>query len=311
MSDLLDEPIGDPDGRAEPAAPAGQRPRRPVMPPDPGGLGRPGASGKLSGDLRQRPNPLARRRRIRQAAARLFAEHGASAIGLERVAEAAELDRKVPQRLFGGRHILLAELLSEHLEALNAAICAAHDAHAAHAPEARLEALVRAYLDAVAAAPNEHRTFLFCAHLVMAQRREAVLLRHSLILETVAAELGLAVPALADRPEAAEPLLATVRALLDDRSCWPSPPEPEARRRHARRIAGMLLAAARAEAAGDWPALGTARPPLARPGRLQVDCRQARARLRELLDAAIAGAEVVITRQGRPAARVVGCGDGG
>ncbi len=88
-------------------------------------------------------------------------------------------------------------MLSQHLLGLNEAIGTAFDTHQAGAD--RLEAVVAAWLDHVAAEPNEHRTLLFSAHLPPSEQREAVVLKHRVLLETALLALSGAVPGLAER----------------------------------------------------------------------------------------------------------------
>ena len=205
------------------------------------------------------------------------------------------------QGYYANRRDLLLDMLDEHLFELNEAVGAAFDARPAG--PSRLEAVVAAWLDHVAADPHAHRTLHFSAHLLPPEQREAVSLKHRICLETAYLALTGAAPALAERPDLTEPLLGTMRALLDDLTTWPEPDSPEDRTRRARRITGMLLAAASAETQGAWPALAPAEPAPQR-----VECSQARARFKELLDAVSAGANVTITRHGRPAVRLVRAG---
>ncbi len=252
------------------------------------------------------PIALARKQRVRETAARLFAEHGVEAVGLTRISDAAGLARPVAGQFYRGRQDLLAELLLDHLDRLTKAVCSAQDSHADAAPEVLVEVLVRAWLECVAAEPDQHRALIVNAHCLDGPARERAALRHLLVLETVYGALAAAVPGLADRAEAMAPLLATLRALLSDPWVWHERPDRPQRLAAARRIAGMMLAAARAQASGAWEALGRVEGAAPWRGRLTLECRDARARMRELLDAAEAGAEVVITRRGRISARVVG-----
>ncbi len=76
------------------------------------------------------------------------------------------------------------------------------------------------------------------------------------------------------------------------------------RQRDARRLAGMLLAAARAETEGAWPLLGGTSG-AASNRVIAVDIRAARARFSELLKAAERGADITILRRTRRVARLV------
>lgn len=244
------------------------------------------------------------RQRQRAAAAQLFAERG-TGIPLSIIRTAAGATAAWGPGTYLSTADLLADLLTDHLLALSAAVAAAQDAAAHLPPEALLERLIRAYLDAVAAAPHAHRAFLFCTHHLPEEQRRALDLRLRIVIETMQAALAAAVPALAANPEAPLLLFPTIRAVLSDPFGWPVPPEAAQRQADGRRLAGMLIAAAEAEATGVWPRLG--RVAGAEPGLdpIALTCRRARARFRDVLRAAEAGADVTITRRGKPVARVL------
>jgi len=178
------------------------------------------------------PHRLRMKLLIRKQAARLFAEHGGGEVGLRRVAEATGTSEPALRRYYLTCRDLLADVLSEHLSGLNETIGAAFDARPPG--PARLEAVVAAWLDHVATEPHAHRTLLFSAHLLPPEQREAVTLKHRILVETAYLALTGAVPALAERPDLTEPLLGTLRALLDDPTTWPEPDAPEGRARRAR-----------------------------------------------------------------------------
>ncbi|HJS86143.1 MAG TPA: TetR/AcrR family transcriptional regulator, partial [Acetobacteraceae bacterium] len=175
---------------------------------------------------------------IRKEGARLFAEYGVGAVGLGRVADALGMSKAALQGYYANRRDLLLDMLDEHLFELNEAVGAAFDARPAG--PSRLEAVVAAWLDHVAADPHAHRTLHFSAHLLPPEQREAVSLKHRICLETAYLALTGAAPALAERPDLTEPLLGTMRALLDDPTTWPEPESLEDRTRRARRATGMM-----------------------------------------------------------------------
>ncbi len=222
------------------------------------------------------------RRMIRKEAARLFAEYGVGAVGILRVADAVRLTDTAVRRYYAGRRDLLLDVLSEYPSSLNEAISTAFDM--SQAGPARLEAVIAAWLDHVAAETHEHRTLLFFAHLLPAEQRDAVALKHRILLETAYLAPTGAVPALAERPDLTEELPGTIRALLDDPTTWPEPEPQDDRSRRARRITGMLIAAASAETEGAWPRIGPTEA-VSAPRRL-VECSHVRARSKEL-DASI------------------------
>jgi hypothetical protein len=200
---------------------------------------------------------------------------------------------------------LLADALSEHLHRLNHAVAAAEARTAALRPEARLEQLILAWSDTAAAAPDAHRVFLLCAHAVPPDTQQTLETYRRLAIERMEAALAAAVPALAARPEAALALYPLIRLLLSDPHAWPAPPDAEQRQSAARRLAGMLIAAAEAEATGHWPRLGAATGPAQNEPPPTLTAHQARANWSALLHDVGLGREFLITRHGHPAARLV------
>ncbi len=241
---------------------------------------------------------------MRAAAARLFARYSPTAVGLGSVAQAAGMGWRGADSLYSSRDDLLADLLIEHVIALTEAVGAACEADAA--PQVRLEAMVRAWLDHVALHPDAHRCLLAAVHLLPERWQGSVQVRCRIVLELMMDALAAAVPGLAGRTEAMASLQGSLAAALNDGGFWPDPPEAAVRARLARRIAGMLLAAGAAELAGAWPVLGRVATEAGRS--VAIASREARRRLPAVLDWAAAGTEVVITRRGKRVARVVAAG---
>ncbi len=258
------------------------------------------------GKVAKRPLPVTEhgtltREAIREHAAELFASFGVGAVGLSRVADFAHVGNGAVRRHYATRADLLADVLEHHVFGLFDRVMAA--AEAAEPGAARLEAVVFAWLDHLAREPHAHRTFLTSVHLTEQEWRAMLLGRVLFLLNTVVDAVANSVPGLADRPEARPPLLKTAQTLLCDPAIWPHPPNAQERRNDARRLTGLLLAAAQAELVGEWPALGPTAAPLLSPR--TVDSWQARSRFKELLEDVRAGQEVIITRYGRPAAKLI------
>ncbi|HET6182860.1 MAG TPA: type II toxin-antitoxin system prevent-host-death family antitoxin [Acetobacteraceae bacterium] len=246
---------------------------------------------------------LAERDRMRAAAARLLAVHGPE-VTLTRIRVEAKV-HSTAAGTYTTLHHLMADLFSQHFAALGAAVAKAEDDQPGLAPEALLERLILAWLEGVAAAPETHRAYLLCAHALAEEHRRSIELRRRIAIEQMHAALAAAVPELAARPEAPDLFFPLFRLLLSDFHAWPASEASEAPAARARRIAGMLIAAAEAEARGNWLRLGP--PGGLAPGRApaSVSANRARARFAVVLGAAAAGHEVLITRHNRPAARVV------
>ncbi|MEO8715158.1 MAG: hypothetical protein ABI369_09105 [Acetobacteraceae bacterium] len=251
-----------------------------------------------------------RKHAICAAAAPLFAAEGLEAISFTRLTTAAGMQPGTVANLYASCHEVLADVIDTHLLDLTREVGAAHDAaHASEmAPVRRLEVVVRAFLDAVATRPDEHRAFLFCVHALPERERESILLRYQIVLEMVRDVLVAGTHGLEADTAACETLLGTIRTMLSDPWRWPRPHGPEQRRAEARALTGMLLAMARALAAGTWPNLGGvagADPPIRL---ISIDLSAARTRFSEMVKAAELGADIALTRRGRCVARVVGAG---
>lgn len=251
-----------------------------------------------------------RRREIWRASAALFATEGANAATLGRLAVAGGMHPTTLGRIYPTAEAVLEAVLDAFITDLNTEVGAAHDA--AHAPDAdtaperRLEAVVAGFIEAVTRNEDAYRSFLFCVHHLEERERNSLLLRYQVILESIRDLLAAAVPALAENAGASETLLGTIRALLSDPWRWRSPRGPEERQAEARRVAGLLLAAATAETTGVWPALGTIAGNRTGLKSLTIGVRSARARFSEMLKAAEHGIDITLTRHGKRVARMVG-----
>jgi len=250
-----------------------------------------------------------RQREICRAGAAFFATEGADAT-LGRLAFAGGMHPTTLCRLYPTVEAVLEAVLDAFITDLNIEVGAAHDA--AHAPDAdpaperRLEAVVAGFIEAVTRNEDAYRSFLFCVHRLEERQRNSLLLRYQVILEAIRDLLAAIVPALAENAVAGETLLGTIRALLSDPWRWRSPQGPEERRAEARRVAGLLLAAATAETTGVWPALGTIAGNRTGLKSLTIGVRSARARFSEMLKAAEFGMDITLTRHGKRVARMVG-----
>jgi AcrR family transcriptional regulator len=274
------------------------------------GLGAPGSLDYMPQEAKPRPKakPEAwavmeeKRRRVREAAAVLFADRGPTGVSRRQVADAARMAGAAVERLYVSEADLLGDVVGEFVHGLSLAVCGAFDAGERLGPLVRLEAVVRAWLDYVAARRAGNRAFLLGMTRLPERHRERVVERYRTVVDTVAEALQGAVPEL---KAVSEGLRETIRGLLTDVSDWRAGPGPEARAEAARRIAGMLLAAGTAEAWGEWVGLGPVRGVRAEGTRV-VEYGEARARFSDVLNYVAAGGELVVRRRGRLVAKVVG-----
>ena len=244
----------------------------------------------------------ARRRRVRDAAAVLFAEHGPRGVSRRQAADAARMHRTWGERLYASDADLLGDVLADFVYGLAPRVHASFDAAAEFGPVGRLEAVVRAWLDYVAEHAAASRAFLLGLPQAETEQRERLTLKYWSVMETVADALRGAVPGL---ETVSEGLKETMRGLLSDAWSWAWECGREARGAMARRIAGMLMVAGGVEARGEWPGLGPIGG-IGPMGQRVVACQEARARFSDLIDYVVAGGEMTVLRHGRAVAKVVG-----
>jgi AcrR family transcriptional regulator len=104
---------------------------------------------------RERADAARNRRRILDAAAQLFADHGVDGVSLDAVAAAAGVGKGTVFRRFGDKSGLAAALLDERERALQEAILCGPPPLGPGAPApVRVVAFVRAYLEYALAAPE-------------------------------------------------------------------------------------------------------------------------------------------------------------
>jgi AcrR family transcriptional regulator len=250
-----------------------------------------------------------RRRRVRRAAAVLFAERGPRGVSRRQAADAARMSGAQVERMYVSDEALLGDVLTEFVYGLAPPVHAAFDAGGKFGPAGRLEAVIRAWLDYTAEHTAASRAFVLGLGQVEAELRESLTLKYWSVVETVTEALQAAVPEL---KTVSEGLKATMRGLLHHAWSWPRGCELDERGATARRIAGVLMAAGQAEARGDWPGLGPVQG-VGRMGHRAMTCKEARARFSDLTDFVVAGGEVTVLRHGRAVTKVVGVvgqGDG-
>jgi AcrR family transcriptional regulator len=201
------------------------------------------------------PGVVAKKQRMKQVAARLFAERGLAAVGLTQVSQAANLPTGTTKYYFRNRDDMLTEILFDHVVALTGRVGAAHDATAEADPATRLAALVQAFHDGVLAAPDAHRALLFSVMLLPAEPQRSVKGRYRALLEIFVETLGQVAPGLA--PSAlTTSLLPALERLLSGVVFWGGADADAVDPHYPRMVTAMMLAAAHAlVSSGAMPAL--------------------------------------------------------
>ncbi len=170
------------------------------------GLGAPGSLDYMPQEDGAKPRPKAKpeswevmeekRRRVREAAAVLFADRGPTGVSRRQVADAARMAGAAVERLYLSEADLLGDVLGEFVHGLSLAVCGAFDTGERLGPLGRLEAVVRAWLDYVAARRAANRAFLLGMTHLEERHRGRVLERYRTVVDTVAEALQAAVPEL-------------------------------------------------------------------------------------------------------------------
>ncbi len=273
------------------------------------GLGAPGSLKYGQREQPEKPESWAaeqeRRAKVLKAAARLFAERG-TGVTRRQASDLAGVNHGATDRWYLSDADLLGDVLADFVYGLAGAVFAAFDAGALIGAAGRLEMVVRAWLDYVAAEPAGHRVFLWCLHGAGEAHREQVRMKFESVMETVSEAVRDVVPELG---EISEGLARVMRAVLCDPWAWPEGLLPDQRGPVARLIAGMLVAAGTAAAWGDMAGFGPLRG-VRESGRRVVDSAAVRTRFSDLLDYVAAGGEVTIRRYGRVVGKVVPAGLG-
>ncbi len=206
---------------------------------------------------RPRQSTVQKRLRVLEAATLLWAEQGMSGHSVRALAQQAGVAATTVNYVLGNRHELLAEILGEHVAALSSRVYAAMDASVAAAPAVRLEALLMAYLEGVAAAPHAHFLLQHALSSLAPRGREVVRSCYRNLLSLLGEPLVQLVPE-AKGSLAAALALAALGA-VGDALLWFEPAEGMAVPTTARRLATMLLAAVGSEV-GAGPRLGCGGP---------------------------------------------------
>lgn len=208
-----------------------------------------------------------KRRRVLQTAKLIWAERGIMSDSIRTLAQEAGVSHTRLYTLMGTREDVLAEIITEHVIAVSARVCAASDATAAARPEERLEAMVTAFLNGVAQEPHAHFLLQHGLCAMTPSGRDLVKLRYGILLELLGKPLMQLAPVPVQGGVLVEDKLATALALAalgaaGDALLWFDPNQELDVAETARRLTLMMLAAVEStEKLG--PRAGCGRPTLA------------------------------------------------
>ncbi|HTB48326.1 MAG TPA: TetR/AcrR family transcriptional regulator [Acetobacteraceae bacterium] len=213
-----------------------------------------------------------KRRRLRDSASVLWAEQGMTACTVRGIALGAGVPHTMVFNLVGARDDVLAEIMLEHVITLSQQVRAAARQTSEASPPQRLEAMLTAYLDGIAASPHAHMLLHNALCVLPAASREAVRRRYRMLLDLLAQPLVLLAPSVGDT--LAAELALTAVGSVSDALLWVDPAARYEVAVTVRRLTAMLLAAVRsAEGLGPQPGRGGPAQDCAQPW-LHGDARQ-------------------------------------
>ncbi len=218
---------------------------------------RTGRSMAAPGRYRPQRATVQTRLRILEAATLLWASHGMNGIGVRSLARQIGVTETMINYVLGNRDELLAEILVAHLNGLRRRVRAAAATDEAAPPRLRLEALLAAYLEGAAAAPQAHFLLQHALGVMSPHGREMVRARYRALLELLGEPLMQLVPEAKGSGIAALVLAAVGSA--GDALLWFEPAAEIEVPATARRLATMLLAGVGSEM-GVGPRLGCGGP---------------------------------------------------
>lgn len=192
------------------------------------------------------PEWLRTRRQIRRAAARLIGERGVLRATPRAILRAAGLPGIALSQCYPTREVLLADIMSHHLDGLTCWVIAARDAAIEEGSAAQMEAMIGAFLASALAERNEHRLLLRAADLLSLADQEQVRLR----CNGLAALFGDALAETVPNASAPAVKLASM-TLLSALSCavlWFDPDGRVGVNGYARMLVGMAVEGARESA---------------------------------------------------------------
>ena len=202
-----------------------------------------------------RPETEDKRRNIRRAAAALFVERGLLEVSMSMLAKRSRIVPSSMTYFYNGRQELLADIVTEHLYALNQAVCDAFDATATAAPRARLEAMLRAFLDTALAEQDAHILSIHALCGLTERDRESVRLRWRILFETIAEPLAAFAPGAEADPRPGAMVAMAVASSVANVMLWFDDAEDMDRAEHASRLAGMMVAGAKGALAASCDSL--------------------------------------------------------
>jgi hypothetical protein len=157
--------------------------------------------------------------------------------------QAARRSKRLPPSADG----LFGDILSTHMRGLTDAVSGALHASPSAGPEQRLESVTKAWLDFVAAKPEEHRMFMVCGGTLKEPHRSQVRAGYLQALDVIRDAISAVLPGLGDLIDG---LLGPTTAMLNATATRQKPMGQWARQREARRVSSMLIGIT--EISGGW-----------------------------------------------------------
>ncbi len=184
-----------------------------------------------------------KRQAILSAAAKLFAETGFDRASMSQLAEACGVSKALLYHYYTSKDALLYDVIGEHLEDLCAQVEAVDDPQ--REPEARIQNLVEALLDAYREADHQHQVQINAMKFLPPERQEELKDLERRLVNRFADALHAVEPALGDSRGYLKPVTMSLFGMLNWHYMWFRPDGKIGREDYARIASRLVIDGAR------------------------------------------------------------------
>ena len=159
-----------------------------------------------------------KRQAILESAAKLFAETGFDRASMSQLAEACGVSKALLYHYYSSKDALLYDVIGEHLNELCGFVEAADDPK--REPEARLQHLVAALLDAYREADHQHQVQINAMKFLPAEQQEELKNLERRLVRLFAEAISAVEPALKDGRGLLKPVTMSLFGMLNWHYMW-------------------------------------------------------------------------------------------
>jgi TetR/AcrR family transcriptional regulator len=185
-----------------------------------------------------------KRRAILRRAADLFAAQGYARTSMSEIGDACGISKALFYHYYASKEQVLADMLTEHLEGLEAAVTAVDDP--AFAPEVRLGQMVGALLSVYADRDALHKVQMNELAILPFETQADLKAIERRLVQRFADVIGAIVPSLALRRDLLMPVTMSLFGMLNWHHTWFRADGPMTREAYADLATGLLIGGARA-----------------------------------------------------------------